>query len=248
MAPGFVQVRFNDIKALAQCIDEQTAAVILETIPATLGIAVPSPQYFSQVRELCTSKNVLLIIDEVQSGLGRTGKLWGIEHFCIVPDIMVIGKGLSGGIYPMSATCFRQPLEAVFRADPFIHVSTFGGAEVGCPVAMKVLEMSASPTFLQHVTQMAQLFTKGLEQVKSRYPQVIVAIRQLGLMIGIEMVSQVWGPRMTKACYESGLLCIYANNNPAVLQLLPPLVIQEDEVQEVLDRLERAFFATCRQD
>ena len=109
-APGFTQVPFGDIAALAAAvIDGTTAAVILETIPATNGMTIAEPGYFPAVRRLCDGVNAQLIIDEVQAGLGRTGKLWGIEHHGVAPDIMVIGKGLSGGIYPMAATCFRAP-------------------------------------------------------------------------------------------------------------------------------------------
>ena len=141
LSPGFVQVPFNDVAALEKALDDETAAVLFETVPATSGMPVPDHDFFSRVRELCDRHGALLIVDEVQTGLGRTGKLWGIEHFGVVPDIVVIGKGLSGGLYPMSATCFRGKYESVFQPDPFIHISTFGGAEVGCPVALKVLEI-----------------------------------------------------------------------------------------------------------
>ena len=131
-------------------------------------MSIPDEAYLRQVRRLCDERGVALIVDEVQTGLGRTGKLWGIEHFGVEPDIMVIGKGLSGGIYPMSATCFREKYEAVFHGDPFIHVSTFGGAEVGCPVALKVLEMSADPAFLDRVREMAAVFAAGFERAEGQ--------------------------------------------------------------------------------
>lgn len=241
LAPGFYQVPFNDLNSLERAVDSETAAVIFETVPATLGIYVPDSDYFKGVREICDRKKALLIIDEIQTGLGRTGKLWGIEHFGIVPDIMVIGKGLSGGIYPITATCFRKKLERVFHKDPFIHVSTFGGAEPGCVVAKKVLEISSSHEFLEHVNRMAEFFRKELSLLKERYPDVIMSIRQLGLMMGIKMKSEIWGMMMSRACYEEGLLCIYANNDPSVLQFLPPLIIKEEEAGEVMRRLERAF-------
>jgi acetylornithine/succinyldiaminopimelate/putrescine aminotransferase len=125
--PGFVQVAFNNVAALDGAVNGNTAAVILETVPATLGMVVPSRDYMQSVRSLCDKNGALLILDEVQTGLGRTGKLWGFEHFGVLPDIMVLAKGLSGGLYPISATVIRRPLESVFHADPFIHISTFGG-------------------------------------------------------------------------------------------------------------------------
>ena len=117
-APGFLQVPFGDLDALRQTLNDDTAAVILETIPATLGMVIPPPGYFKAVRKLCDKTGSLLILDEVQTGLGRTGKLWAFQHFDIIPDIVIIGKGLSGGIYPITATVLRQPLESVFHADP----------------------------------------------------------------------------------------------------------------------------------
>jgi putrescine aminotransferase len=179
---------------LAAVVDEETAAVIFETIPATFGMPLPDGDYFTRVKELCDNSGALLIIDEVQTGLGRTGKMWGIEHYGVMPDIMVIGKGLSGGIFPLTATCFRSEYEVVFHKDPFIHISTFGGAEVGCPVALKVLEVSSDPVFLNHVMEIAAVFTAGFEALKERYPGILVGLRQLGLMMGIEMANEYCGP------------------------------------------------------
>ena len=141
--PGFEQCIFGDIESLKQTIDNNTAAVILETIPATLGMPIPSKVYMNSIRKVCDENNILLILDEVQSGLGRTGKLWGFEHYDIIPDIVILGKGLSGGIYPISATVIRKSLESVFHNDPFIHISTYGGSELGSIVMRKVLEISS---------------------------------------------------------------------------------------------------------
>jgi len=243
--PGFLQVPFDDVDALHQAIDNSTAAVIFETIPATLGMLVPQPYYFKQVKEVCRQHGALLVIDEVQTGLGRTGKLWGIDHFDTVPDIIVIGKGLSGGIYPMSATCFRKELEGFFHQNPFIHVSTFGGAEVGCPVATAVLEESTKPGFLAHVNELAQIFKDSFIELKKKRPNILVGLRQLGLMMGIEMVNDTCGPIMTKACYDHGILAIYANNDKRVCQLLPPLIIENKLAYEIIDRIDAALKDTA---
>ena len=240
-APGFMQVPFDDAQALEEAVDDGTAAVILETIPATYGISIPDEDYFPQVRELCDRAGALLIVDEIQTGLGRTGELWGIEHFDVVPDIMAIGKGLSGGIYPITATCFKEEYEVVFHEDPFIHISTFGGAEVGCPVASKVLELSSDPAFLSHVNEMAAVFATGFDQLKEEHPQVLVGLRQLGLMMGVEMVNEYCGPLFSKAAYDSGFLSVYANNDPRVAQLLPPLTIDRALAVEILERVDQAL-------
>lgn len=239
-APGFRQVVYGDAAALATAVTGQTAAVILETIPATSGMPLPPPDYLPQVRQLCDRHGVLLILDEVQAGLGRTGKLWACQHYGVDPDIMVIGKGLSGGIYPITATCFRADLESVFHADPFIHISTFGGAELGCAVALKVLEISADPAFLAHVNEMAAIFTAGFARLQAKHP-LLVRLRQKGLMMGIEMAHEFCGPFFTRAAYDHGLLSVYANNDKRVAQLMPPLTITGDLAHQVVDCADAAL-------
>jgi len=239
--PGFEQIPFNDKTALEKAVDKTTAAVIFETIPATLGMPIPEHDFYAFAKDICRAKGALLIMDEVQTGLGRTGKLWGSEHFGVTPDIMVIGKGLSGGIYPMSATCFGDKLQTFFHHDPFIHVSTFGGAEVGCPVALKVLEISSEPGFLENVNALSEVFCHGFADLKGRHPNILVGLRQLGLMMGIEMVSDMCGPIMTKTCYDNGILSIYANNDKRISQLLPPLIIDRGVAEEILERIDLAL-------
>ncbi|MGD2271046.1 MAG: aminotransferase class III-fold pyridoxal phosphate-dependent enzyme [Desulfobacterales bacterium] len=239
--PGFVQVPFNDKQALLETMDNDTAAVIFETIPATYGLPIPQKDFFAFVRDLCTQHAAVLIIDEVQTGLGRTGKLWGIENYGVVPDIIVIGKGLSGGIYPISATCFGSRLESFFKNHPFIHISTFGGAEVGCPVAFRVLEISSQPDFLENVCSLAQTFEGGFDVLQKKHPGILVGLRQSGLMMGIEMVNENCGPILTKTLYDNGILSVYANNDTRVSQLLPPLIIDDALADEILDRVDSAL-------
>ncbi|MBN1690568.1 MAG: aspartate aminotransferase family protein [Dehalococcoidia bacterium] len=243
--PGFLQVPFDNVAALEKAVDNETAAVIFETIPATLGMPVPSGDFFMQARRICSHKGALLIIDEVQTGLGRTGKLWGIEHFDTVPDIIVIGKGLSGGIYPLSATCYRKELDSFFHNNPFIHVSTFGGAEVGCPVAAAVLDESSRPEFLENVNRLATVFKDGFIQLKKKHPKILTGLRQLGLMMGIEMVNDACGPILTKSCYDHGILAIYANNDRRVCQLLPPLIIDTKVANLILEGVDGALGDTA---
>jgi len=239
--PNFIQVPFGDIEAAKQAITEQTAAFIMETVPATLGIAIPEPSYMQTLREHCTETGTLLIIDEVQTGLGRTGKLWAFEHYDILPDIVVLGKGLSGGIYPITATVFREPYEAFFKQHPFIHVSTFGGSEIGAEVALKVLEISSGEQFLDHVNQMAKYLEQGYAVLLDKHRKHIAAFRQLGLMTGIVFHDQKYGPLFTKAAYEVGMFSLYANNDPRVCQLLPPLIINKEQVDEILEKIDKAI-------
>ena len=245
-APGFIKVPFNDSGAMADAIDDDTAAVLLETVPATYGILIPEDGYLAQVRELCDRHGVLLIADEVQTGLGRTGKMWAIEHYDVEPDILVTGKGLSGGIYPITATCFRAELEEVFHPDPFIHISTFGGSEVGCHVALKVLEITADPAFLAHVNKIAAHFVAGFDLLYEKHPLLLVRLRQLGLMMGIEMVNEQCGPLFSRAAFDAGLLSVYAANDLSVAQFLPPLITSEEEANEILVRVDHAISGVSR--
>jgi acetylornithine/succinyldiaminopimelate/putrescine aminotransferase len=241
--PGFAQVPFDDIGAVEAEMDDNTAAVIFETIPATYGMPIPKTDFYASVLDLCRRNGALLIMDEIQTGLGRTGKFWGIDNFDVVPDILVTGKGLSGGIYPISATCFKPEFESFFNKNPFIHISTFGGAEVGCPVALKTIEMSSTPSFLNHVQRLSDIFKEGFEILKDRHPEILVGLRQLGLMMGIEMVHDQCGPVLSKTLFDNGILSVYANNNTKVSQLLPPLTIDIALAEEILERIDKGLDA-----
>jgi putrescine aminotransferase len=246
MAPGFCQVPFGDLEAMAAQIDADTAAVLLETVPATLGMPIAPPGYFAGLRRLCDQHGALLIVDEVQSGLGRSGKLWAVEHFDAEPDILVAGKGLSGGLYPLAATCFRAELNAFFHENPFIHISTFGGAEVGCPVALAVLNLTAEPAFLQRVQELAVRLATGFRLLQDRYPQALLDVRQLGLMIGLVLPDPLAGPQLTRLLFDEGVLAIWAHNDSRVLQFLPPLIMDDLEAEEALGALDRALAALSR--
>jgi len=237
---GFKQVPFADSGALDKILDSDTAAVILETIPATLGMPIPQADYFKKIRAMCDAKGALLIIDEVQTGLGRTGKLWAFEHFDVIPDMVVLGKGLSGGIYPITATVLRQPLESVFHADPHIHVSTFGGSELGCLVACKVLEISSAPDFLDRVNQLGTYFAQGIAGLRRKHT-LLTGFRQLGLFMGLEMEDEDCGPLLSLAAYQHDLLMVYANNCKSVCQFLPPLIINRAQVDYVISQLDKAL-------
>lgn len=241
LAPGFISVPFGDLDSLSNAIDNDTAAVIFETIPATLGMPMPPKNFYKGVRDLCDDKGSLLILDEIQTGLGRTGKLWCFEHYGIVPDIFVVGKGLSGGLYPITATLYKEELDQFMRRHPFIHVSTFGGAEIGCRVALKVLEISSDPSFLNHVNQISYRLRRILDEVMTNYNDILTEIRQIGLFIGLKMMDEGYGPLLAISSYNHGILAVYANNDRSVLQFLPPLIIGDEELIYIRERLMAAY-------
>jgi acetylornithine/succinyldiaminopimelate/putrescine aminotransferase len=242
MPPGFSKVPFGDIEALAQAVDEQTAAVIVETLPATGGMLIPPDDYYPSLRAICDRAGAQFILDEVQTGLGRTGRLWAIEEWDVAPDILVLGKGLSGAIYPMSATCHRPHLDRFFQENPFIHLSSFGGAALGCVAALAMLDQITEAGFLEHVQAMAERFAAGFDVLKES-SSLVAEIRQRGLFIGFELVDEQLGPVMTMLLAQNGVLAVFANHRPSTIQLLPPLIIQPEEVDFVLQALERSLRA-----
>ncbi|MCC6751316.1 MAG: aspartate aminotransferase family protein [Deltaproteobacteria bacterium] len=241
LAPGFSQVPFDDLAALEAAITDETAAVILETVPATLGMPIAQPDYFREVRRLCDARGAQLIIDEVQTGLGRTGRMWGIDHYGVVPDLLLTAKGLGGGMYPIAATLYRPHLDAFMRQNPFIHISTGGGAELGCAVALEVLEVTEEPGFLETVRERAVQLQEGLTRLREEHSRIFVEVRQLGLMVGLAMSHPSFGPLLCRIAPEVGLFCVYANNDQRVLQFLIPLISTPSEVQEALGRLGMAL-------
>ena len=243
LAPGFRRVPFGDAGALEAAMDGQTAAVIMETIPATAGFVFPPDEYYSRVRDLCDRFGAVMILDEVQAGLGRTGCLWAIEHWDVVPDVIVLGKGMSGGVYPMAATCYRPFLQSFFDDDPFVHLSSFGGSDLGCSVALAMLEEVSSPAFLGHVNDMGERFGAGLDQLREGHPETLLGQRRKGLMIAMLLADRRCGPAMTRALGKRGVLALFANYDPSILQVMPPLTIAPEEVDIVLEAMDGALAA-----
>jgi acetylornithine/succinyldiaminopimelate/putrescine aminotransferase len=229
LVEDFIQVPFGDIEAVEKAIDSDTAGIIMETIPATLGIVIPPKDYFPKLREICNRHNALLIIDEIQTGLGRCGKFLAIEEYNITPDIIVLGKGLSGGIYPITATCFREKFDKFFEEHPFIHISTFGGSELGCLVALEVLNITSSKNFLQNVNNIAEYFRVELTKIKEEFSDIFLEIRQKGLMMGLKFASVEICMLLCKILYDNGLFAVFSGNDETVLQFLPPLIITKKD-------------------
>ncbi len=225
--PGFTQVPFDDLSAMNAAVGDDTAAVILEPVPATLGMPIPDPGYLPAVQRICRERGAKLILDEVQTGLGRTGKMWAYEHWGLEPDVVVTGKGLSGGIYPISATLMTREIHALFDTEPFIHISTFGGAEPGAAAALAVLDVVESPGFLSHVAELEDRFVAGFDGMP-------FTLRHLGLMMALAFPVPDAGMFATKLLFDAGIFAVYANNDTSVLQFLPPLVTTDEEADEII--------------
>ena len=241
--PGFKQITFGDIDAMRAAVTEDIACVILETIPATAGILIANEGYFTEVRKICDETGTMMIIDEVQAGLGRTGHLWAIygglyPNEKVVPDFMVLGKGMTAGIYPLS-TCSYKPFieKAVYKDDPFIHISTTGGSDIGCAITLEMLKIQSDQKFLNHVKEMGNYFKKGLEKIKDEFSDLIKEIRGRGLMWGVEFYNDTDSQLAMLSIIKEGVLLDYCNNKKDTLKILPPLIVQKPELDEILDRI-----------
>ena len=241
LMPEFSQVPFGDFASINAVLDESTAAVLLEPVQGEGGIVVAPPDYFSQVRAACDRVGALLIFDEIQTGLGRTGKLWASEHYGVVPDIMTTAKSLGGSLVPISATVFSEELREFLIPNPFIHLSTFGGSDLACAVALEVLNVIEDTGLVAHAAAMGDLLFAGLHEIAKDYPEFIADVRGLGLMVGVEYVEDSLGPRMSYHLSQHGVLAIYSGNQPAVMRLMPALVIEEPEVEFLLDAMSLAL-------
>ncbi|MCK6555967.1 aminotransferase class III-fold pyridoxal phosphate-dependent enzyme [Candidatus Binatia bacterium] len=246
-APGdFVHVPFNDLDAMAAALATgDVAAVIIETIPATYGFPMPVEGYLSGVKDLCARYGSLYIADEVQTGLGRTGRLWGVECYGVEPDILVTSKGLSGGMYPIAATVLNSRAAAWLQEDGWAHVSTFGGAEIGCRVAQTVLEITTRPDTVDNVRAMSEYLGAGLHRIRERFPDWLVEIRQKGLIFGLRFAHPQGGMLMSKALYDSGLWAMFAGYDWSVLQFKAGLLIDRAFCDESLRRF-TAGVERCR--
>ena len=240
LMPGFTHVPFGDTDALAAAVDEHTAAVILEPVQGEGGIVVAPPGYLAAARELCDRSGALLVLDEIQTGLGRTGRWWACEHFGVVPDIMTTAKSLGGSLVCLSATMFTEDLREFLIPNPFIHLSTFGGSDLACAVALEVLAVMEETGLVAHAAAMGDRLFAGLHALAARHPEVIAEVRGLGLMAGVQYAEDSMGPRMSYHLADHGVLAVYSGNQPAVMRLMPSLVVGEAEVDYLLAALEAA--------
>lgn len=235
LVPGFKYVPFNDAGAISNAINDSTCAVMLEPIQGEGGIRIPSGNYLEQVRKICDENRLLLILDEIQTGMGRTGKLFAYEHFNVQPDIMALAKGLGGG-FPIGAVLAKEHVAAAFQ--PGTHASTFGGNPLACAAATATIETLLEDGFLmEHCSRLGQYFKDCLEKLKKEYSSYIIEVRGLGLMLGMEMTKA--GDPIVESCARMGILINCTSGS--VLRFTPPLIISEKEIDHLIDALEEIF-------
>ncbi len=233
LVPGFRHVEFNDIDALRKAITEETCAVMLEPIQGEGGIKLPSPFYLEQAREVCAEHGMLLILDEVQTGMGRTGKLFAYENFGIEPDIMTLAKGLGGG-FPIGAMLATNRVTTAFQ--PGDHASTFGGNPIVSAAAIANIETIIGKDLLVLATKNGATLKQKLQAVQKDFPQLFTEVRGIGLVLGMEMSRKATS--MVTQCVKQGLLIGSAHEN--VLRFTPPLIITEADIDQAIEKLRKA--------
>lgn len=240
--PDFIQVSMDDVDAMELVLkNEDVAGVIIETIPATYGFKIPAPGYIKKVKELCEKYETLYIADEVQTGLMRTGKLWAISHEDVKPDIIVTGKGLSGGIYPISATIMKKKAGLWVEEFGRGHTGTFGGSELGCAVAGKVMDIVTRESTVKNVHFLTDYLKKGLDGVKNLYPDFFTSYTQRGIIFGLNFDYPDGGIAAMKSLCDNGIWAIYARFDPHVVQFKPGLLCTREYCDELLEKFEKGI-------
>lgn len=234
LVEGFRYVPFNDVSAVEKAVNERTCAVLVEPVQGEGGVSVPSPGYLKSLRELCDSRGILLMVDEVQTGMGRTGRLFGYEHSGITPDLAALAKGLGAGVAIGAVIATERAAQAF---TPGSHGSTFGGNPLACAAALASLEtLIEDNIIIQSVEHLGNHFLGRLADLKKKYA-FIKDVRGLGLLIGMELAFP--GKDIVTACIEAGFLINCTMDN--VLRFMPPLIISEEEIDSLIDALDTIF-------
>ena len=233
LLPGFTVVEFDNLEAAEAAVDENTAGFLVEPVQGEGGIRPASPEFMRGLRRICDEKDLMLVLDEVQCGVARTGKLYAYEHYGIEPDILASAKGIGGG-FPMGACLATEKAAAGMTVGT--HGSTYGGNPLACAAGQAVLDVVAEPEFLERVTRMGERLRGALEQMIPNHDQLFESVRGLGLMLGVKMKTD--SRAFVGHLREHGLLTVAAGDN--VMRVLPPLIIDEAHITEFVERLSDA--------
>jgi ornithine--oxo-acid transaminase len=233
--PGFVTVPYGDARALREAITPNTVAFLFEPIQGEGGIVVPPDGYLQAVREICTECNVLMMADEIQTGLGRTGRLFACDHEDVKPDVMILGKAISGGAYPVSVVLSSREVLGVFQ--PGDHGSTFGGNPLGCAVARTALKVLVEEDMIENAAQMGEYFQERLVEINSPH---VKEVRGKGLLIGVELHPEAGGARRFCEALRARMV-LAKETHTHIIRFAPPLIITREEIDWALDRIQEVL-------
>ena len=241
----FTHVPYGDASALEAVVDEETAAVILEPIQGEGGIIVPPAGYLKEVKAICEAKGVLLIADEVQTGIGRTGTWFGVEHDGVKPDLMACAKALGGGVMPLGAIIGTPAAWQGLIEAPFLHTSTFGGNQMACAAGVATIKAIKEEDLLRRSAETGAYFKAGLEQIQKEFPEVITEVRGKGMMLGVELTREGAGGMLMSLMIDKSIIVAYTLNNPKVIRIEPPLIMPKKVVDYVLENFRSAVAMTA---
>jgi len=223
---------------IAREVGNDIAAVIMEPVQGEAGAIVPPDDFWPRLREVCDEYEVLLIADEVQTGMGRTGKLWGVEHWNVVPDIIASAKALGGGVMPIGAFMSTPKIWSVFNSNPFIHTSTTGGNPIACAAAIAAINVTLEEHIVEQAAEKGKYFIAQLKMLAAHYSGIYIDITGKGLLIGMHFVNDDIGYEIAAGLFKRGVLVSGMLNNARVVRIEPPLNISREEIDTILDRLE----------
>ena len=233
------------LETMLRAIDDTTAAVIIETVQGEGGIHLAAPGALAAIRARTREVGALMIVDEVQTGMGRTGRLFGCDHEGIEPDIMTLAKALGGGVMPIGATLFTESVgSAIFSENPLMHTSTFGGNPLACAAAIATLDVIESEGLCERAGLMGERMMAGLREMQSRHSDLVSEVRGIGLMIGVEFSMDEVGELVIAQMTKRGVIAAYTLNNPRVIRIEPPLIISEAQVDEAVRVFDEAITET----
>jgi putrescine aminotransferase len=239
LVPEFEHVPFGDLDALDRALPG-AAAFIVEPIQCEGGVVIPPAGYLRGVRDLCDKHGALFIADEVQTGLGRTGYLWAVDAEGVVPDVMTIAKGLSGGVIPIGATISKPDVwMSAFGKSPLMHTSTFGGNPLACTAGLAALEVLVDERLVDRSREMGDYMIALARAIGARHPDVIKEVRGRGCVVGVELTSEGYGGVIIPECLKLGMTAAYTLNQQSVIRLEPPLTVTKAEIDEAMSILEQ---------
>ena len=245
LMPGVSFVPFGDAEAAASAVTDETAAFIIEPVQGEGGILLPPDGYLRAIREACDQHGALMIADEVQTGLGRTGTLWGVEHDGVAPDVLTSAKALGGGVMPIGATLYTPAVyEGVFGENPMAHTSTFGGNPLACAAALAAVRTLIAEELPRRSMEMGTRLLKGLHEVGAKHGETVGEVRGRGLMVGLEFREDEIGELVVAALLKRGVCVAYALNNPRVLRFEPPLIIDSAQIDFAVEAVDAAIGET----
>jgi putrescine aminotransferase len=241
LLPGFISVPFGDIEALKQSITADTGAVLIEPIQHEAGVLLPPDGYLQEVRKLCDEHGLIFVLDEIKTGFGKTGRMFACEHYNVVPDILVLGKSLGGGLIPAGAVIAKNHLWKRFGLSFSMSASSYAGNVLACRAALSTIRYIQESNLLADCAEKGKMLLRSLRDCVNEYPSILQSVEGLGLLIGIETKSGKIALGLAKEMIRQGIIMVPAFGNSSVLMVEPPLVISFQQIRTVVD----SFSAAC---